>query len=371
MLPHCTRRQILRAGLAAGTIFAAWPKLVQAHQKDGGLYWSAYQAEDKTYGMAMVGSNGEIVFEKTLADRGHSAAVSPIFGHLAVTERRPGWYGEIWEVSSGQKVTDLKLPEGRHFYGHALYVGDRLYTTENAYEEERGVIGIWDVSNGYQRIGELDAGGIGPHEIVSMPTGRILVVASGGILTHPDEGRLKLNLPEMSPRLNYIDSLTGETIQCWEPPKQWHKASIRHLCVNAHGDVYFGMQYQGSTKEKAPLFGMARKDGNVIIANVPSKSQFASKNYCGSVELDQSQTIAAASTPRGNRVMFFRTNDGRYISEVEIKDACGICGLNQPGQFLISSGEGGIYHYNVLKDELVLKKEHNRRWDNHISLIAL
>src|SRR3546814_20493551 len=82
----------------------------------------------------------------------------------------------------------LGAPDGRHFYGHAVF--DRaerlLYTTENDYEAGRGVIGVWDADAGYARAGELDAHGIGPHDLALGPDGRSLVIANGGLLTHPD-----------------------------------------------------------------------------------------------------------------------------------------------------------------------------------------
>ena len=45
---------------------------------------------------------------------------------------------------------------------------------------------------GTSRIGELASFGVGPHEVVLMPDGATLVVANGGIRTHPDRDRAKL-----------------------------------------------------------------------------------------------------------------------------------------------------------------------------------
>ena len=50
----------------------------------------------------------------------------------------------------------------------------------------------------------LANGSFGPHEIRLLPQGDTLVVANGGIETHPDSGRSKLNLPTMRPNLAYI-----------------------------------------------------------------------------------------------------------------------------------------------------------------------
>ena len=47
---------------------------------------------------------------------------------------------------------------------------------------------------GFRRIGEFDNHGIGTHDISVSDDGRMLVIANGGIETHPDFGRTKLNL---------------------------------------------------------------------------------------------------------------------------------------------------------------------------------
>ena len=47
-------------------------------------------------------------------------------------------------------------PTDRHFYGHGVFASDGhlLFTTENDFAAEAGVIGIWDVTGGFKRIGE-------------------------------------------------------------------------------------------------------------------------------------------------------------------------------------------------------------------------
>ncbi|WP_420549161.1 DUF1513 domain-containing protein [Curvivirga sp.] len=367
MLFDYTRRDLLKSGITAGIVTLAWPKILQARNDSGGLYWSAFANADNSYGMAVFDLQGEFIFEKELADRGHGAAVSDIYGHVAITERRPGWFGQVWDISADRLVAELDLPKGRHFYGHASYLGNRLYTTENAYDEERGVIGVWDVSNGYKRIAEFDAGGIGPHEMRILAEEREMVIASGGILTHPEDGRSKLNISDMTPKLVWLDCKSGEMLREWAPETEWHKASIRHLTTNVEGDVFFGMQYQGSRRERAPLVGIARREGEVIISELPADVHKSTQNYCGSVELDSSATFMAASTPRGNKVIFFDARDGMYLDHVDITDACGVIAAgNKSGQFLISSGNGGLYLHNTLQKKTELITQTNKRWDNHM-----
>src|SRR5690606_41790368 len=94
--------------------------------------------------------------------------------------------------------TPLQAAQGRHFFGHGVFLpdGQRMVATENHYEAGYGVLGVYDTSPGgnFRRIGEFETGGIGPHEAVLLNDGRTVCVANGGILTHPDYGKLELNL---------------------------------------------------------------------------------------------------------------------------------------------------------------------------------
>ena len=42
------------------------------------------------------------------------------------------------------------------------------------FEAGQGVLGIYDVSGGFTRIGEVPTHGVGPHEVLLSPDGRIL-----------------------------------------------------------------------------------------------------------------------------------------------------------------------------------------------------
>ncbi|PAX95204.1 Tat pathway signal protein, partial [Bordetella pertussis] len=44
----------------------------------------------------------------------------------------------------------------------------------------------------YGKLELFDTAGIGPHEALLLPDGKTVCVANGGILTHPDYGKLEL-----------------------------------------------------------------------------------------------------------------------------------------------------------------------------------
>ena len=134
--------------------------------------------------------------------------------------------------------------------------GRLLYATENDYANRKGVVGVRDASAGYRPIGEFSSGGIGPHDIAMLPDGRTLVVANGGVATHPDFGRESLNLSIMTPSLAYIDVETGDLLERQELPSDMHRLSIRHLAVVENGSVVFGCQHKGARNVRPGLVGI-------------------------------------------------------------------------------------------------------------------
>src|SRR3546814_8763815 len=106
-----------------------------------------------------------------------------------------------------------------------------LRSTETDYKTGCGVLGIYDAGAGCadRRMGEFSTYGVGPHEVVLMPDGRTLCVANGGILTHPDYGKLQLNANNMQPSLAYIDMHSGTLQEQVFLDAALNRLSIRHL----------------------------------------------------------------------------------------------------------------------------------------------
>src|SRR5690606_31025455 len=152
-----------------------------------------------------------------------------------------------FDLQGKEQVRPLPLADERHFFGHGVYTpsGHLLFATENDYAAGRGVLGVYDASEAgaYQRVAEFPTGGIGPHEVVLMPDGRTLCVANGGILTHPDYGKLELNLDSMRPSLSYVDARDGRLLEQVFLPEELHRLSLRHMALDASGCVWVGCQY--------------------------------------------------------------------------------------------------------------------------------
>ena len=353
-----SRRSLVFGALAAGLCpSTGWA------QAGSPAFVAAARNPDGAYALYGLSKAGEAVFNLPLPGRGHAAAAHPGKPVAVAFARRPGDFAIIIDCATGTMVATLRTPAGRHFYGHGAYSADGrlLYTTENDFENARGRIGVWDVAVGYRRIGEHDSGGVGPHEIVRMPDGQTLAVANGGIETHPDSGRAKLNIATMRPNLSYV-SLDGGIVDQIELDVTLHKNSIRHLAASDDGTVAFAMQWQGEGGEQPPLVGTHRRGAAANLLTGGSEDHRAMENYVGSIAFSGDGTRIAATSPRGGLVQVFDAQIGRYLGSVRSRDVSGVGALGDG--FAATSGTGLLM---VIDGTVAVRTaRHAVAWDNHL-----
>lgn len=223
----------------------------------------------------------------------------------------------IVDCALGVALAHIDAPAGRHFFGHGAFdaEGALLFTSENAVDDSLCVIGVWDAADGFRRIGEFQSGGVGPREIVRAPGGDRLVVANGGIRTHPDRPREKLNLATMRPNLAHIDLTTGAVVDLVEPHETAHSLSLRHIAVRADGLVAVAGQWEGDPFD-APALLTTYRIGDAALRPYEAavEDALAMRGYAGSVAWSVDGSTAAITGPRGvgSRPTFRRDrSDGR------------------------------------------------------------
>jgi hypothetical protein len=209
------------------------------------------------------------------------------------------------------------------------------------------------------------------------------VVANGGILTHPDTGRAKLNLESMTPALTYIDTQTSKVIADYRLDKKHHQLSIRHLDITQDDQVCFVMQYQGSRRHQVPLVGFHKGESELQLAEIPKAILPKMKNYCGSVSADASGQTFAVSSPRGNLMTLWNCK-GEFIESFDLVDGCGVAMADDNGFFFSNGGgelhqyqnnikackSGGVYSESAQQScfkKSLLNSNKNQRWDNHLT----
>lgn len=353
------RRRFLAGLLAAGVIPA--PTWADAGKP---AYLAAAATSDGAFVLCGLDDGLDTLFRIPLPARGHAAAAHPVRPEAVAFARRPGTFAVVIDCVSGAEKARLTAPQGRHFYGHGAFSsrGDWLFTTENDYEAGRGCVGVWDVAAGYKRAAEFDSGGIGPHDIKSLPRSEVLVIANGGIDTHPDTGRTKLNLPTMRSNLAYIEE--GTVVETAELPPDHQKNSMRHLAVNGAGDVAIGMQWQGDGP--APALVARHTRGTAIRQATLSGALLRSLNgYIGSIAFTQDGEAIATTSPRGNILDLYDAPTMSLSLRTSLTDVCGVAPSKRGVAF--TSGTGALGFHDGTRQ--IAKAETPEHWDNHLIVI--
>jgi hypothetical protein len=332
---------------------------------------AACRRPDGKYSVVVLALDGTVLRELPLEGRGHDIALDRASGQAVVFARRPGSFALAFDVQDRREPVLFTTPANRHFYGHGVFSRDGrlLYATEHDNETRAGLIGVYNASGGYKRIGEIPTYGIGPHEVILLSDGKTLAVANGGIETHIETGREKLNLDSMQPSLAFIDSTNGRLLSQHMQGSGLHKLSIRHLAQDARGAVWFGCQWEGADADTPELVGCAGLDQPLRIIE-PSKPMGAVlAGYIGAVALSGDGRLLAASAPRAGRIVYVDTERFAIAGETHLMDSCGVTGASQSG-FAMSSGMGVLQFDQPDHTHLTTTTFPGRSFDNHLRIIA-
>ena len=369
----------LTAALALNSSFAL------SKDKGDPVFLSAATNSDDTHWVkAFTVKNNQLaeLYSHQLQARAHAVALSSNTDFFAVIARRPGRFMLIGDTVSGNILQEIEATEGRHFYGHGVFANDDdfLYTTESDYEDmqsDSGRIGVWKIHKSLsgivlERINEFPTYGVGPHELLMMPDQQTLVVANGGIRTHPESEREILNVDSMQPSLVYINRFTGELLEQKRLPAEFHQASIRHLDINVQGRVAMSMQFEGEPFLRVPLVATHQRGEAIRQMLAPEQVQSQLAQYVGSIRYDVSGRFLVASCPRANVLTFWDAQNGEFLKQVRARDACGVCAYKDG--FLYSAGTGQIRYYDLTQQastNFTPGEDFTSGlfWDNHLTVV--
>ncbi len=352
------RRSFMKA---AGITFAAAlsPQSLMALDRADAVYASGFRAPDGSFGIATVSERGEIIDSIALPARAHGMAFCRSSGHVVAFARRPGTFAMVFLADRASEPIMIAAPEGRHFYGHGAFSADGrfLYASENDFDGNRGMIGLYDVQDGFARIGEFDAQGIGTHDMTVSDDGAMLVVANGGIETHPDFGRTKLNIDRMEPSLVLLDARDGRLIQKHNLPSTFRQLSTRHLAVGNDGKVWFAGQWEGARNASPPLVGHLRRGEDIALVTLAERVTEGLANYVGAIAVNRREGIVGLTSPKGGLAVTLDAKSGAVLRKERIADAAGVAPADRG---VAVSSYGG--RFNETLSQVA--------WDQHIVRLA-
>lgn len=359
MVTDKTRRSLLKAALfgAAAPILPLGctstpsrrePVLIGCAIKGRGQY-SAVVADEF----------GSPLFHIPLPERGHGVATNKRFRHGVAFARRPGTFFVVFDYQTGEVVNVRSANVKRHFYGHGVYSNDGqwLYVTEGERDTSKGIIGVYDVVAGYEKVAEFTNFGLGPHEVIMMPNDT-LAIGVGGVHT---DGRTSLNLSTMTPSLSYLDR-NGELIE--QQTLADRHLSIRHLAHDGSETVLCGQQYRGEPDEYPALLAIHKKGESLTSLEAEPEQWARFNHYIASIAATEDWILA--TSPRGNCYGIWSKQSRQLVELAPLPDASGV--VAHDGHFRVSSGGGSVITQYSPSDKSAVQS--GVQWDNHWSAIA-
>jgi len=335
-----SRRDFLKisgASFVSSLALGAHQSLAKSEQ----IFAGCCKFRDGQYGFALLSSDGDLISTATLPSRGHDVVQCPNTGKFVAFARRPGVFAAIFD-KGGKPLGSITSPKDRHFYGHGVFSHDGrfLFATENDFENARGIIGIYRIGETQtDRVGEFFSGGIGPHDICISEDGTQLIIVNGGIETHPDYARTKLNLASMKSNISMVDITHGDLKQSFGLPAKLHQLSLRHV-AKSKDTIWIGSQFQGQQDPNVPLVAkLSARNGLELIQLDPELNRKLN-GYVGSIEVSAVGDRIALSSPKGNHVLVI-DQDGNHLHSHNINDVCALA-PNVDNSFQVGTGAGSF-----------------------------
>ncbi|MDP7592221.1 MAG: DUF1513 domain-containing protein [Litorilituus sp.] len=364
-----SRRQFLFAIAAAGTAATMGCTPLFSTQK----YWlvSACSNKNNEHFVAAFDLQGQIISKIKLPARGHDAIAIPEKpGHALIFARRPGTFVLEVDFIQGKITQQIEAQSHSHFYGHGIISPKHnvLLTSENDFATGHGKIVVRDTEN-YQVLEQFDSGGIGPHQLALMPNNNTIVIANGGIKTHPAQPRKKLNINTMSSNLAYLELASGNIIDSYTLDN--HKLSIRHLAVSKTGNVIAGLQYQGAKNDLVPLAISHHGENALQYLSADEDIWRRMNQYTASVCIDDNRDLIAISCPRADMITYWSLTRGEYLTNEKFTDGAG---LTQIDKIYATSGKGRLIASKTANSDAQKRLElgfSDLKWDNHLTSIRV
>lgn len=367
-----SRRHFVLASASLGAIAGGGLLFSSQSKARTGTLLSAFEDARGDQYVGGLSLQDEHVFGARVPMRAHGCAVHPTDpNRVLFFARRPGTQAFELDRATMKARTVFTTDSGRHLAGHGTYSanGDLIFTPEHDFERARGVVVVRDART-FAVVGEIDTKGIDPHEVAWLPDHRSLLVANGGIMTHPRSFRRKLNIPTMDPSLCVIDAESGECKEQWRLPD--HLLSIRHVSMTSSGITAVGLQYEGKKEQVPGIVALYRpaepgKQAQFRLLTAPAEETARFQAYVASIAISEAHDLITAACPYGGGVACWSLRDERYLGFIAASETYGLSRLAD-GSILASQRDGtayGLDETRLRSQFLKITSAQPIRWDDH------
>lgn len=238
-----------------------------------------------------------------------------------VLARRPGDWMMRLNIATGE-TSRIWQEEGRHLNGHSAVLGELMYTTETDVLSGSGMLGVRN-RNTAELLDVWPTHGKDPHQLLVLPEGGLgiphplLLVANGGLASHPDMGRTPQPNQHMDSSVLALDPRTGEVLKKWTLDDT--QLSLRHMAQHSSGLVGIAMQAQHSNlqmQQNAPILALLDQHGLRV-----AEQSAGVKGYAG--DITATPEGFAVSCTKNDSVARFDLQ-GKLLGSQTAKAACAL-----------------------------------------------
>jgi hypothetical protein len=362
-----SRRKFLLASASATALAAGGVLLSSQRRAHADTLLSAFEDARGDQYVGGLSLSDERVFGARVPTRAHGCAINPTDpNRVLFFARRPGTQAFELDRSTMRVRTVFTTREGQHLAGHGAYSsnGEWILTPEHDYQRVRGLVVVRDART-FAVVAEINTHGIDPHELAWLPDGRTLLVANGGIMTHPRTFRRKLNISTMDPSLCVLDAGSGECKEQWRLPD--HLLSIRHVAMTSDGTTAVGLQYEGKKEQTPGIVALYRPGKNFRLLTAPAQETQRFAGYVASVAISETHDLIAAACPYGGGVACWSLRDERYLGFIAASETYGLSRVAD-GSILASQRDGtalDLDETRLRSQFLKIESLQPIRWDDH------
>lgn len=285
-------------------------------------------------------------------------------GGLLVLGVRPGTW--LLRCDGEGKIVRHESLDGTatRLGGHAIPLGDRLYTTETEVSSGRGKVGVRDRQT-LAKLDEWDAHGIDPHQLVADGRGRLLV-ANGGV-PRSIPGDKKHDLERMASSLVRLDGRNGRLLNQWRLDDP--RLSLRHLAWShdpASDDAWLGIALQAehsdpAARAAAPLLAVLYED----TLSVPTRANDGI-GYAGDIAAAAGGGFVVSSNQAGLAQLWHPGVPEKLTPVIKLKETYALASL--PGDGLLASTALGLVRWLPAGRAVFLPWPEPMAVDNHWTL---
>ena len=353
------RRTFIKSLALCGLSLSVGANLVACSSAKQSRFVSAASNHQGEHFVVAFDDTGNLLSQVKIANRGHDLVMLDD-ERVAAFSRRPFTKLFIVDLEQNMLQRTVTSEDGFHFYGHGVFDTARnlLITTENHIESANGYLVFRDATS-FEVVKRIESGGVGPHQLALMPDGEHIVVANGGIKTHPEKGRDKLNLDTMAPNLSYVHLNSGKVVETVIPPH--FQLSLRHLAVAKSGEVIVGAQYQGHYRDSWPLVFSHKRGGELKPLDTNPDFWLAFNQYIASIAINDKENRIAVTSPRGGVVSFWQLDNHLLLNHQRFVDCAGVASSRD--SIFVTNGKGQVVT-NYSKSPLFQLQA--LRFDNHL-----